>query len=94
MARLAEDHARARRLAEALANMKGVRLDPAQVATNIVIFGVGPSGRRPEEVAALLAARGVGVSPFGGDTLRAVVHLEIGEAELAAAIAALAAVLD
>jgi threonine aldolase len=38
--RLADDHARARRLAEGLAALPGVELDPATVQTNIVIFAV------------------------------------------------------
>ena len=38
--RLAEDHANARRLAEGLAELPGVELDPATVETNIVIFAV------------------------------------------------------
>ncbi len=43
--RLAEDHVRARRLAYAISEMDGIELDPAQVETNIVIFGVGPGGQ-------------------------------------------------
>ncbi|MEW6249043.1 MAG: GntG family PLP-dependent aldolase [Planctomycetota bacterium] len=38
--RLAEDHANARRLAEAIADLPGIRLDPATVETNILIFEV------------------------------------------------------
>src|SRR3954447_21157882 len=38
--RLADDHARARRLADGLAGMPGVEIDPATVETNIVIFAV------------------------------------------------------
>ena len=39
--RLAEDHANARRLAEAIAELPGIRLDPRHVETNIVIFELG-----------------------------------------------------
>ena len=77
--RLADDHANARRLAEALAEMPGVeapeagtRLDPRRVRTNIVIFRVAP-GRR----AAILAAlrdEGVLMIEFARDTVRAVTH--------------------
>ena len=38
--RLAEDHANARRLAEGLAEIPGIELDPATVETNIVWFDV------------------------------------------------------
>ena len=40
-ARLAVDHARARGFAEAVAGLPGVVIDPARVASNIVIFGLG-----------------------------------------------------
>src|SRR4029453_18975111 len=43
VARLADDHARARRLAEGLAQLPGVELDPTTVETNIVIFAVPDS---------------------------------------------------
>ncbi len=36
--RLAEDHANARRLAEGLAGLAGIEIDPATVETNIVVF--------------------------------------------------------
>src|SRR3954470_4170292 len=39
--RLAEDHAHARMLAEGLAALDGVTLDPGEIETNIVIFEVG-----------------------------------------------------
>ena len=43
--RLAEDHAHARRLAEGLAAMDGISIDPAEITTNIVIFSVAdPAG--------------------------------------------------
>jgi threonine aldolase len=61
--RLAEDHARARRLAEGLAEMKGVSLNPAHAVTNIVIFDVTPSGMSgPEAVARLEEEGGQGGS--------------------------------
>jgi threonine aldolase len=85
--RLAEDHRRARRLAEALAGMKGVRLDPADCPTNIVIFDVSPSGRTPAQVAAELGQAGVLVLPFGPTAIRAVLHLDVDDSGLTRAIA-------
>ncbi len=41
--RLAEDHANAGRLAEAIAALPGIKLDPATVETNIIIFEVDPA---------------------------------------------------
>lgn len=91
--RLAEDHARAGALARGLAEIKGVSLDPAQVQTNIVIFSVKPSGQSPQQVCEALATEGVGVLPFGGDNIRAVMHLHITDADVDAALAAFNKVL-
>jgi threonine aldolase len=73
--RLREDHAHARLLAEALAQMPGVRIDPAQVETNMVWFEVTES-----PAAALvqrLDERGVRMLALGPRTVRAVTHLMV-----------------
>src|SRR2546421_8832138 len=62
--RLAEDHANARRLAEGLAVLPGVVLDPSTVETNIVIFDLRGAIDAPPAVAALLA-RGAGLGAMG-----------------------------
>ncbi len=87
--RLAEDHANARRLAEGLARLPGVVLDPEQVQTNIVIFELAPDTLSPGELAAALAARGVKVGAIGGRKFRAVTHygIEAGDVEYALAAA-------
>jgi threonine aldolase len=74
--RLAEDHARARRLAEGLATLPGLELDPATVETNIVLFAV------PDGIAfcAALAAEDVAMSHFGPHSVRAVTHLDVDDA--------------
>jgi threonine aldolase len=74
--RLAEDHARARRLAEGLASIPGIGLDPKRVETNIVVFEVrGLTG--DEFGARTLASHGVRFSVLGPSTVRAVTHLDI-----------------
>jgi threonine aldolase len=80
--RLAEDHARARRLAEGLADLPGVAIDPATVETNIVIFGV------PDAPAfcAALERDGVGMLPVGPDRVRAVTHLDVDDAGIDSAL--------
>lgn len=93
VARLAEDHARARRLAGALAGMAGVVLDPEAVETNIVVFEIAPGRPTPQEAAARLASLGVGMVPFGPGRMRAVTHLDVDDAGIEAAINACAAVL-
>ncbi|MCP4692219.1 MAG: low-specificity L-threonine aldolase [Desulfobacterales bacterium] len=73
--RLGEDHGNARRLAEGLAEIKGVRIDPAAVKTNIVFFETPDVDA--EEIAGALDAEGVRVLPSGPRQMRAVTHYHI-----------------
>jgi threonine aldolase len=76
--RLAEDHERARRLAQGLASLPGITLDPERVETNIVIFDVRRTGVTGEVFAArTLASHGVRFSVLGPSSVRAVTHLDI-----------------
>ena len=75
-ARLHEDHANARLLAEALSHMEGVLIDLDAVETNIVIFRVAA----PVSVADLLArlkARGILAGAVGTDAIRLVTHHDV-----------------
>jgi threonine aldolase len=74
--RLAEDHANARRLAEGLANLPGVKLDPATVETNLVFFDFTGTIDASTAVQGLLA-RGVRMGALGPRTIRAVTHLDV-----------------
>jgi threonine aldolase len=90
--RLAEDHANARRLAEGLADLPGVVLDPATVETNIVLFDL----TGPLDAAAVvdrLLAHGVRTGAMGPRTVRAVTHLDVSTAQIDRAIEAARAVL-
>jgi threonine aldolase len=86
--RLAEDHANARALAEGLAAIDGVSLDPATVETNIVVFDVA----EPEALVAALAARGIEMIVYGSH-VRAVTHLDVDRAGVERAVEAVAAAL-
>ncbi|MFZ0341525.1 MAG: GntG family PLP-dependent aldolase [Gaiellaceae bacterium] len=79
--RLADDHARARRLAE------GIGIDPATVETNFVPVPDEPGLRER------LLERGVGLGGLRPGWLRAVTHLDIGDEELEQAIEPLREVL-
>jgi len=89
--RLVDDHANARKLAEALATMEGVELDVADVETNIVIFRV--TSMPAPDLVAKLQASGVGLLTMGGDRIRAVTSLMVDAAGIDAAIAAFAEAL-
>jgi threonine aldolase len=74
--RLAEDHANARRLAEGLAGLPGIKLDPAEIDTNLVFFDVTGSIDAPTAVERLLA-QGIRMGAMGSRTIRAVTHLDV-----------------
>jgi threonine aldolase len=83
--RLADDHENARVLAEGLAELPGVRLDPAAVETNIVIFEVDDA----PSVVRRLADR-VELQAVDPRHVRAVTHLEVARADVDRALAAFA----
>jgi len=75
-ARLHEDHANARLLAEALSSIENVAIDLDAVETNIVVFRV-TGGVSNKGVAARLKERGILISAFGADAIRLVTHLDV-----------------
>jgi threonine aldolase len=85
--RLAEDHANARRLAEGLAALPGLRIDPTSVETNLVFFDVDSPLTAQQAVDALLA-RGVRMGATGPRTVRAVTHLDVSAEMVERALAA------
>ena len=89
--RLAEDHANARRLAEGLAAMPGIKLDPGSVETNLVFFDLTGSLDAATAVARLLT-HGVRVGALGPRTIRAVTHLDVTAAGIEKTLAAARAV--
>jgi threonine aldolase len=87
--RLADDHARARRLGEALAEA-GLPVDLAQVQTNFVQVDVGRLGLTSAEAIARLREEGVGMSiTIHPNVLRAVTHLDITDEDIERAIDAI-----
>jgi threonine aldolase len=87
-ARLVEDHENARRLAEKMARVEGVRVDVYAVETNLVNMDV----EVPAEGVAR-AAKGLGllIAPSASHRLRAVTHLDVSRAQIDAAAEILAA---
>lgn len=84
--RLCEDHANAKFLAEGLARLPGVSIDPAKVVTNIVIFDVAGAGVAPEKLIAQAQARGVRFSSVGGTRIRLVTHFDVTREDCANAL--------
>jgi threonine aldolase len=92
--RLAEDHATAKRLAELLAEIDGVVLDPAVVDTNIVVFELGD--RAPVsafELAERAAEEGVKFAAVGERAVRMVTHYHISRDDTERAAAVVGAIL-
>jgi threonine aldolase len=86
--RLNEDHANAKLLAEALAQIEGVLIDPKTVETNIVIFRLA-DGISAKDVVARLKARGILASAVGADAIRLVTHYDVSRAACISAAEAL-----
>ncbi|GAA0724945.1 GntG family PLP-dependent aldolase [Dokdonella soli] len=76
IARLADDHANARRLAQGLAALPGIAIDVAEVETNLVYFDVAGTGRNAATFVRDLATRGVRMTEMGATRVRAVTHLD------------------
>ena len=92
--RLAEDHANARRLAEGIAAVSGLEIDPGKVQTDIVILSVDPERATASQLVEALRARGVQMGATGPSQIRAVTHYGIGAADVDAAIAAVRAAME
>jgi threonine aldolase len=91
--RLADDHARARRLAEGWAE-RGVPTDPEAVETNFVQVDAGALGLTTAEASSRLAQAGVGLSStVNPGVLRAVTHLDIDDDDIDQAVEAAPAAL-
>ena len=75
--RMAEDHENARKLAEGLAGMAGVSVDPDDIKTNIVFFKITKPGLTPAVLAQQLASEGVRIGPKPPDQMRAVTNYHI-----------------
>jgi threonine aldolase len=83
--RLHEDHAHAQRLAQGLAELPGVRIDPEDVMTNIVLFDVSDTGMAANEICARLQERGVLASGFGS-SIRMVTHYDVARDDIETAL--------
>ncbi|RIK78467.1 MAG: low specificity L-threonine aldolase [Planctomycetota bacterium] len=83
--RLAEDHAAAQILADAVRATSGLRLEPDTIDTNIIIFSVDPQIATAHEFVAALRARGVLTLAVSKTRIRAVTHLDVDRAAVARA---------
>ena len=92
--KLAVDHANARFLAEGLARIPGIQVDPATVDSNIVVFDVSGAGLAPADISARLRSRGVLMNAINERCVRAVTHYDVTRDQCAEVIEAMADILS
>lgn len=92
--RLAEDHANARRLAEGIAEIPGLRIDVDDIETNIVIFDVEPAFGTAKTFVDRLKAEGVWLFDIGPQRVRAVTHLDVDATGIDRALSVMQSVMS
>jgi len=90
---LHRDHENARYLAQGLARLPGVAIDPAKVVTNILIFDVTGTGRTAAEICAALATQNILAGPTGKHSIRMVTHYDVDRAGIDRALGAIAGIV-
>lgn len=90
--KLKDDHHNAKKLAEALANMKNVKIDIDTVQTNIIMFK--PVGISVEDVLAKARGAGVLLSVGAVGVIRIVTHIDISKIDIQETINILSKILD
>lgn len=91
--RLADDHARCRRVAEAVAQVLPEAVDPESVHTNILVLQVAPAGWAASDFIAAAQAQGVLGYATGPGSVRFVWHLDVDDAQTNYAAAVLTQLL-
>lgn len=91
--RLADDHLRARQIAEGLQEVTGLAVLTPSPVTNFVLIDVAPSGRTAEDVVADLRGHGINASSRPPTTIRFVTHRQIGDDEVATLIKTLTEIM-
>lgn len=92
--RLAEDHANAIALADALARCDRILLDRATVQTNIVVFDIAPGAPDAATLVTWAREHGVLLNAFGPRRVRAVTHLDVSGRQCAHAARVIGAIAE
>jgi threonine aldolase len=92
--RLKEDHRNARRLAEGLSSIPGIKVDMEAVQTNIVLADITGTGWDVDYFVNRACKIGVQVFEFGATKARFVTHYGIDEQDVDDAIARLRRLLE
>ena len=92
--RLHEDHENANALAEGVAEIRGISIDPSKVQTNIVIFDVSGTGRSAGEICASLKRSGVLAIAISETHVRMVTHCDVTREDMRATSGILSKILS
>jgi threonine aldolase len=87
------DHENARKLADGVANLKGVSIDAEKVQTNIVIFDVSATGKTSAEICAELKEREILAIPFG-KAIRMVTHYDVSREDIEKTVKVLSEIIE
>ena len=93
-ARLEEDHTNAQLLARGLAEIRGVKIDPEKVQTNILVFDIAGTGQTTGELSAKLKQLGVLTTGINPREMRMVTHNDVSAADCQTALGAIREVLS
>ena len=87
--KLHDDHCNAKFLAEGLARLPGIRINPQSTQTNIVVFDVSETGIATADLSAELKRLGVMINAINERQLRAVTHYDVTRDDCAQAVQAM-----
>ncbi len=90
--RLEEDHVNAKLLAEGIAKLPGIALDPTTVTTNIVIFDIKETRLTVADFVAKSKEQGLLLSGVGGTRIRVVTHNDVSRSDCERALEGLKAI--
>ena len=90
--KLKQDHANARFLAEGLAEIPGIKIDPGTVQTNILICDISGTGMTSTELSRKLAELNVLANGVGPQLIRFVTHLDVSREQCARALEIVASI--
>jgi threonine aldolase len=91
--KIEQDHKNATRLAEGVANLKGVKIDLETVQTNIVIFDVSEAELTSNEICDKLKDEGILAIPFGKQ-IRMVTHYDVSGEDIEETLSKLKQIWD
>ncbi len=92
--RIAEDHANAQRLAQGIARIPGLSIEPEKIQTNIVYFDIASRQIKPEELLNQLGNKGIKILKLGLFRFRAVTHYGISTEDIDLTLTTLAEIME